>query len=80
MLLVLERLCGDVKLPINAMEYAERIEQELDNLEMVYGPQMGDHGMNFVTIKEHAESFRYAAEQLHAALDATNQNDARQLR
>ena len=57
---------------MNAMEYAKKIEQELDILEMIHGPQMVDQGMNFVTIKEHAVKFRLAAETLHAALDSTN--------
>ena len=63
------RLCSEKVLPMNAMDYAARVEEEVQLLNATHGEEMAAQGIQFESITNHVNMFKLAAKDLHAALE-----------
>jgi hypothetical protein len=76
----LEKLADDPILPMNATDYAIKIQEELHQLKETHEVKMAANNITFDIIDDYSNQLRIAAETLHLELDGTLPDNYKKLR
>lgn len=73
-------MADDKILPMNVMDYAKRIKDEVNTLKSSQGALMIENGVSFTILDEYALKFELAASTITTAINNADVDDSKLLR